>query len=283
MGGRELARYKHFMIPALGSRATRPHRRLAPALLALWPATAFAQSDGTTIQLGVGQQKTLTLRNVQRVAIGDPEIADVKQVGGGNELLLTGVGEGRTSLLVWQRSDRRLSYAVVVRKQDPRELVSEIRALLGDREGIRVRVVGDRVYLDGETLTGDDQERVVPLFDAQLLNLKLGVWHPLLDFQRVGERKFRHIAIVFFERYGVPRGSNIRARPKSQKAVKACTCFKFSVRLSFSRACFFFLVFLDVFHTEGLYAKFFKSVCKRSQVNSEPSSQPGITEDGFSF
>jgi len=149
------------MLPALGRRAAWPRRPLvSAALLALLPAAGFAQSDGGTIHLGVGQQKTLTLRNVQRVAIGDPDIADVKQVGGGNELLLTGVGEGRTSLLVWQRSDRRSSYAVVVRKQDPRELVSEIRALLGDREGIRARVVGDRVYLDGETLTGDDQERV---------------------------------------------------------------------------------------------------------------------------
>src|SRR6266702_1167352 len=108
-------------------------------------------SDGGTIHLGVGQQKTLSVPDVQRVAIGDTEVADVKQVGGGNELLLTGVGEGRTSLLVWKRSTLRLSYAVVVRKQDPREVISEIRALLGDREGIRVRVVGDRVYLDGET------------------------------------------------------------------------------------------------------------------------------------
>src|SRR5205814_1292843 len=30
----------------------------------------------------------------------------------------------------------------------------------GDREGIRVRVVGDRVYLDGESITADDYERV---------------------------------------------------------------------------------------------------------------------------
>jgi len=149
------------MIPELDSGAAfRIRRRLAGALLALAPAAAVAQSEGAVIHLGVGQQKTLAVGNVQRVAIGDPEIADVKQVGGGNELLLTGVGEGRTSLLVWQRSDRRLSYAVVVRRQDPRELVSEIRALLGDREGIRARVVGDRVYLDGETLTGDDQDRV---------------------------------------------------------------------------------------------------------------------------
>jgi len=94
------------------------------------------------------------------VAIGDPEVADVKQVGGGGELLLTGVGEGRTSLLVWFRNERRASYSVVVRKQDPRELVGEVRTLLGDREGIRVRVVGDKVYLDGETITADDYERV---------------------------------------------------------------------------------------------------------------------------
>jgi pilus assembly protein CpaC len=126
----------------------------------LFAAAAAAQSEGTTLTLGVGQQKTLTLRNVQRVAIGDPEVADVKQVGGGSELLLTGVGEGRTSLLVWFRNERRTSYSVVVRKQDLRELVNEVRALLGDREGIRVRVVGDRVYLDGETITADDYERV---------------------------------------------------------------------------------------------------------------------------
>src|SRR5437879_1854507 len=149
------------MLPALGRRAAWPRRPLvSAALLARRPAAGFAQSDGGTIHLGVGQRSTLTVPYVQRVAIGDPDIADVKQVGGGDELLAAGVGEGRTSLLVWQRSDRRVSYAVVVRKQDPRELVSEVRALLGDREGIRVRVVGDRVYLDGETLTGGDQERV---------------------------------------------------------------------------------------------------------------------------
>ena len=49
---------------------------------------------------------------------------------------------------------------MIVRKQDPKEVVSEVRALLGDREGIQIRVVGDRVYLDGETITTDDYERV---------------------------------------------------------------------------------------------------------------------------
>ena len=135
-------------------------RSLLFVALLLASSNAFAQAEGGTISLGVGQQKVIQVTNVQRVAIGEPDVADVKQVGGGNELLVTGVGEGRTSLLVWRNNDSRLSYVVIVRKQDPKEVVSEVRALLGDREGIQIRVVGDRVYLDGETITTDDYERV---------------------------------------------------------------------------------------------------------------------------
>src|SRR5260370_29312351 len=130
------------------------------ALLLFCAAQARAQTDSGTISLGVGQQKVIQVANVARIAIGDPDVADVKQVGGGNELLSTGVGEGRTSLLVWRNNDARLSYLIVVRKQDPKEVVSEVRALLGDREGIQIRVVGDRVYLDGETITTDDYDRL---------------------------------------------------------------------------------------------------------------------------
>jgi len=134
-------------------------RRL-PILALLFAGSGGAQPEGAIITLGVGQQKVIQLGSVARVAIGEPEIADVKQVGGGSELLITGVGEGRTSLLVWRTDRSRLSYLVVVRKQDPREVISEIRALLGEREGVHVKAIGDRVVLEGETLTADDYERV---------------------------------------------------------------------------------------------------------------------------
>jgi pilus assembly protein CpaC len=113
-----------------------------------------------TINLGVGQQKVIPVQGVARIAIGDAEVADVKQVASGTQIIVTGVSEGRTSLLVWHTSGARVSYQVMVRKQDPRELVSEVRALLGEREGVEIRVVGDRVYLDGETITTADYERV---------------------------------------------------------------------------------------------------------------------------
>src|SRR5256885_7185869 len=134
-------------------------KRILILSLALLALPALAQNDGDSISLGVGEQRSLPLGNVARVAIGDPGVADVKQVSGG-ELLLTGIAEGHTSLLVWLSNDRKLSYSVSVRKQDPRATVSEVRALLGDRDGIRIRVVEGRVYLEGETLTAEDAERV---------------------------------------------------------------------------------------------------------------------------
>src|SRR5438132_2475852 len=135
-------------------------RSLILVALLLASTNAFAQAEGGTISLGVGQQKVIQVANVARVAIGEPDVADVKQVGGGNELLITGVGEGRTSLLVWRNNDTRLSWVIVVRKQDPKEVVSEVRALLGDREGIEHLVVGGRVYRGGQAITTEEYERV---------------------------------------------------------------------------------------------------------------------------
>jgi pilus assembly protein CpaC len=126
------------------------------ALFAVLSAPAAAQE---IITIGVGQQKIIQIPNLERVAVGDPEIADVKVVGR-SELLVLGVAEGRTTLLVWKDNGQRVSYTISVRKQDPKDIISEVRALLGEREGIQLRIVGDRVYMDGEALTTEDYDRV---------------------------------------------------------------------------------------------------------------------------
>ena len=119
---------------------------------------AFAQ-DGGNIALGVGTQKVLTVPGIQRVAVGDADVADVKTIGN-NQLLIIGSDEGKTTLLVWKTSGQRVSYLVSVRKQDPNEIISEIKKLLGEIEGVNVRMVGDRIYLDGQAYTQADADRI---------------------------------------------------------------------------------------------------------------------------
>src|ERR1043165_8931172 len=133
--------------------------RGAFAALALFvSAAAFAQ-EGGNIALGVGTQKVMNIPGIQRIAVGDASIADVKTIGN-NQVLIIGAGEGKTTLLIWKSSGQRVSYTDSVRKQDPNEVISEIKKLLGEIEGVSVRMVGDRIYLDGQAYTSQDAERI---------------------------------------------------------------------------------------------------------------------------
>ncbi|MFL5321784.1 MAG: type II and III secretion system protein family protein [Myxococcaceae bacterium] len=122
------------------------------------PVVSHAQ-EGSQISLGVGTQKVITVPGIARIAVGDPSIADVKTIGN-NQILIIGAGEGKTTLLIWKSSGQRISYLVSVRKQDPNEVIGEIKKLLGEIEGVTVRMVGDRIYLDGQAYTTQDADRI---------------------------------------------------------------------------------------------------------------------------
>lgn len=128
------------------------------AMIAL-VATAAGAQEGTLIALGVGTQKVITVPGISRIAVGDPAVADVKTIGN-NQVLIIGAGEGKTTLLIWKGSGQRVSYLVTVRKQDPNEVIGEIKKLLGDIEGVSVRMVGDRIILDGQAYTTQDADRI---------------------------------------------------------------------------------------------------------------------------
>ncbi|MBL9037701.1 MAG: pilus assembly protein N-terminal domain-containing protein [Archangium sp.] len=134
-------------------------RYLRLAALAMAVASPVFAQEGGTISLGVGTQKVITVPGIQRVAVGDAAVADVKTIGN-NQLLIIGSAEGKTTLLLWKTSGQRVSYLVSVRRQDPNEIIGEIKKLLGEIEGVSVRMVGDRIYLDGQAYTQADSDRI---------------------------------------------------------------------------------------------------------------------------
>lgn len=83
-------------------------------LLAAWSICGVAYS-ANTVQVGVGQQQIInTPERVSRVALGNPEVAEVNVLGV-KQILLTGKKRGDTSLLVWPRGvDEPVRYSVVV-------------------------------------------------------------------------------------------------------------------------------------------------------------------------
>lgn len=129
------------------------------ALMSGLLAAPVAAQEGGSINIGVGAQKVITVPGIQRVAIGDSAVADVKTIGN-NQLLVIGSAEGKTTLLIWKTSGQRISYQVSVKREDPNQVISEIKKLLGEIEGVSVRIVGDRIYLDGQAYTQSDADRI---------------------------------------------------------------------------------------------------------------------------
>lgn len=108
--------------------------------LAVFAAAAFAQDSGT-LQLPVGTQKVLTVPGIQRVAIGDSSIADVKTIGS-NQLLIIGIGPGKTELLIWKQSGQKVSYQVVVKGNVDDLAAAGSEITLGQGEIANYRVGG---------------------------------------------------------------------------------------------------------------------------------------------
>ncbi|NTV52134.1 MAG: hypothetical protein HGA76_03855 [Candidatus Firestonebacteria bacterium] len=73
--------------------------RVTVFLLFIW-MTATAAWAGADLTLTSGGAKVIGVKSPEKVAIGNPEIADVKQISG-EELLLTGKTIGSTTLIIW--------------------------------------------------------------------------------------------------------------------------------------------------------------------------------------
>lgn len=142
----------------VSARRGRRGRARAVALGIFLSAGAQAE-ENSVILLVVGMQKPLTVPGLTRVYIANPAVADVKHLGG-NQILVIGVAEGRTTLLATQASGEKVQYTVSVTRQDPNEILAEIRKLLADVEGVTVRRVGEHIYLDGQAYSASDVERI---------------------------------------------------------------------------------------------------------------------------
>jgi pilus assembly protein CpaC len=141
-------------------------RRLA-AMLVLGSVMACdaAWADDVAVPVG-GQYLIDTVDRIQRLAIGDPAIADVKIVSG-RQLRVLGGKKGTTDLMVWlkQRHDP-VTYRLTVGAD-----VSGIRAAFAgdpDLGDITVNDTGKTVVLGGRVPSAAAHERALKLAHAEL-------------------------------------------------------------------------------------------------------------------
>lgn len=94
-------------------RAMRSLLILAPMLLA---SSALAQDGGlSSIDLLEEAEQIISLPGIQRLAVGDPQVADVKNLGS-DQVLITGATAGKTTLVAWLKDGQRREFAINVKR-----------------------------------------------------------------------------------------------------------------------------------------------------------------------
>lgn len=91
---------------------------LAVLLAALVPGASAARPPVLSpvatgqISLKVGGKKQLTVAKLMRIAVGDPDVADIRAVG--EHVEVTGRSAGTTSLDAWTQDGDKVRYVITV-------------------------------------------------------------------------------------------------------------------------------------------------------------------------
>ncbi len=138
------------------------------------PAAVATQTPDETITLKLGQVQTIAVREIEKVAIGNPDMLDFTVVSP-TEILLQGKTIGSTNLILWEQGGQRTLRVEVV---DPvteaiepqmRQLITELN--LPD---VYVKREHDKLFLVGQVSRPEDMERLEQLIGSyknQVTNL----------------------------------------------------------------------------------------------------------------
>lgn len=146
---------------------------VAALLGGLWCPEALAQRGREQIRLSVGESSLIRVqRNITRVVVGNPRVADVRATGA-QEVLVVGRGRGATTITASTAGGERYTYSVQVSAVETGSLLELVRGFLGPMEGIYPRIYGDMVVIEGEAVTAEmfgRAERATQLFGGQVKN-----------------------------------------------------------------------------------------------------------------
>lgn len=129
----------------------------APGSASSVPTLPADARDAKTFNLVVGVQQSIPVgKALSRVAVGDPDIADVMVMRGAHagNLLLMAKAPGTTSLLVWTRDQTEPQRYLV-------KVISPATAVLTEAGGPTVSVAGGTTIVTGKAATVGAHERAI--------------------------------------------------------------------------------------------------------------------------
>jgi pilus assembly protein CpaC len=96
-----------------------------------------------------------------KITIGNESLLKLVLIPTKREIIFKGLKPGRTSVTIRDNvGDVRLQYTVVITASGKSNIVSELRELIGDVEGLDIGIRGGKVFVGGEIVVPDDIGKV---------------------------------------------------------------------------------------------------------------------------
>lgn len=140
-------------------------------LFLLLPSVAFAQMDDEDTP-PVGDQVVVVNAQIAvdipydfgDISGGSAEIIRVVPLREARQLLIAGRRSGTTNIIIYdEKGVRRDTFDVTVIPANLSRVMRNVQELLDDIEGLRFRVINDRVYIQGEVSLDEDLQRVAAM------------------------------------------------------------------------------------------------------------------------
>jgi pilus assembly protein CpaC len=120
-----------------------------------------APNKDIEVAMGIDVIEKLDFDFSPKVTIGNEQLLRIISVPSKKELVFKGLKPGRTNVTVRDTvGDVRLQYTVVITATGKSNIVSELRELIGDVEGLEIGIRGGKVFVGGEIVVPDDIGRV---------------------------------------------------------------------------------------------------------------------------
>jgi len=130
--------------------------------LYMTPSWQSPQELEDSFHLYVGETRVIKLPSpVLKTAIGNGKVVSTAMVNT-NDLLIIASDAGRSTVHLWFKDGSETTYAVEVGLNSPAKTYAQVRDMLAKEENISVTLVGNRVFLQAETL----KPLQIPLIDA---------------------------------------------------------------------------------------------------------------------
>lgn len=167
---------------------------------------------GGEISVHVGESSTVRLGyKFNELAVGNPTVADYlvrENSATGAEILINGKQAGVTNLLIWDGSGKKSDeYTIKVLVRDLAGYMRQLQALVGRVEGVRFRVAGEKVVVEGEAVVPKELER---------MNRMLGDAPQVVNVATVSPAALKVVAEKIEKSLG---DSNVKVQAVDQKIV----------------------------------------------------------------